>query len=232
MIVPIAPSGTKKPFWPTRPPAQVLAPPLTLPWAWEFVIDEPPTLTPTRPPAALNMHEPGHAVAVADGDVDVRRRIRDRARDVATDLWPRMPCWPTRPPAITPTSDRPLTVPVTVTLVIVPPLWPARMPTHCENGGPSIGVEAGVRGDTGVGEVEIADRRRRADRAEQADALHGRVVRRDHQPVDGEALAVQAAVEDLPPGCRPDVADRREAVAPHMPEALNWPVKSMLFAST
>src|SRR5688572_26432810 len=61
----------------------------------------------------------------------------------------RMPCCPTKPPAFTPLTDRPLTLlSFTVTLVMVPPLWPARTPTHCETGGPYLGCSKPILATT------------------------------------------------------------------------------------
>ena len=127
-----------------------------------------------------------------------------------------------------------MTVPADRQLVMVPPLWPARMPTHCETAPPSTGCcEADVRRHAGIDDVEVASPSRRTDGAEQADTLRRRVVRREQQRLDGEALAVEAAGE----GIVAALVDRshREnprVSEPHMPDLLNWPVKSMLPASS
>src|SRR4051794_26227209 len=92
---------------------------------------EPATLAPTSPPAELNMQDPGQAAPLPTVTVTFACEFVI-VPGVFGPSFPRMPCWPTSPPAITPTIEPPLTVPVALTLSIVPPLWPATMPTHCE----------------------------------------------------------------------------------------------------
>ena len=113
---------------PTRPPMKLLVPPATLPLASEFVMV--PGLSPTRPPALLPC-EPEVALPTVTFTAACALLIVPRLVP-----GPRMPFWPTRPPAMTPLVTLPFdTVPLTVTLSIVPPLVPARMPTNWPGGG-------------------------------------------------------------------------------------------------
>ena len=143
---------------------------------------EPATLAPTRPPAALNMQLPVQlpfsfvGVPLPTDDRDIRAGI---ARSFRLALvGPRMPCWPTRPPAMTPTIEPPLTVPAAFTLLIVPPLC-ARQDADPLRG--LARIEARIGADSGIGQVEVADDRAAAEDAEQAGARRRRVVRRDHE---------------------------------------------------
>ena len=76
-------------------------------------------------------------------------------------------------------------------------------------------LQADIGRHTGIGDVEVHHRAAGTNRAEQADALRCRIVRREHQAVDGEALAVQAAGEGIV-ALLVDAADRGKSVrAPH-----------------
>src|SRR5229473_2145414 len=128
-MMPIAPAGTENPFWPTRPPAQAELPAMTFPVAYESAIVEPPTLEPTRPPAELKLQEPGHAPPSQTVTVTL---AFDCVINPAWPPGPRVPFWPTSPPAWTPTIANPLTTPLADTPVMVPAFDPARTPTHWE----------------------------------------------------------------------------------------------------
>ena len=115
---------------------------------------------------------------------------------------PKMPFWPTNPPATTPVIAPPDTVPSTITLLTVPPFDPARMPMNWP--GP---VTFGFAVTLAFVDVEVAHVAGGADRAEQADADADTALRRgrDGQIADGVSETVEPAGERAS-----GVADRRE----------------------
>ena len=107
---------------------KLLGAPETLPRASEFVMV--PALSPTTP-AALLTCEPEVELPTVTFTAACALLIVPRLVP-----GPRMPFWPTRPPAMTPLVTLPLVmVPPTETLLTVPPLVPARMPTNWPGGG-------------------------------------------------------------------------------------------------
>src|SRR5262249_9659454 len=118
------------PFWPTRPPTEALAPPVTAPAASDCAMVEPATLEPTRPPALL---KPPFGPVAPSPTVTVTLACAWVIEPAVAG--PRIPFWPTRPPTRRPCSDTllglPLTVPLAVTLSMVPAFDPAKVPTNC-----------------------------------------------------------------------------------------------------
>src|SRR5262245_6432333 len=100
----------KTPFCPTSPPTMLNAPPLTLPLADDPVMV--PRLVPTSPPA----------IFMADRELASPTLTAAAEVEFSTS---HLFC-PTSPPAMTPVSDPPLTVPLsTWTLLMVPRFSPA-----------------------------------------------------------------------------------------------------------
>src|SRR5262245_1587124 len=103
----------KTPFCPTSPPTMLNAPPLTSPLADDPVMV--PRLVPTSPPAMFMA-----VVELASPTLTVAAEL---------EFSTRLLFCPTSPPAMTPVSDPPLTVPLsTWTLLIVPLFSPATTP--------------------------------------------------------------------------------------------------------
>ena len=220
----VGPSPSKLAFWlvPTSPPAKVLAPTVMLPLADEWSIVA--MLKPTRPPALLkpplqsplSQTMPSPSVTPTFALERVMRAVCESApglpppadeaarRDVAGEVE---------------AVDRAARRDVADQAEVLPDQRADELARQTRFG-------LAVIGD--VGQVEVLDRARIG--GEQADAVHGRVGRRDGEPADRIAMPVELAVERIA-----TLADQTKPAAPFGPNTsaglVSAALRSILLAS-